>query len=131
VTAVFARPVLDRVLEVEPGARARGLRNVPSTLQVFESHFPRFPVLPGVLVLDTLAELARLALPGPADGWRLAGVERVQFRRYVSPGDQLELTVEVRRAGDGTATLRGDARVAGRVVVVARQIELVREASPS
>ena len=123
---MFARPVLDRVLELEPGVRARGLRNVPNTLEVFDSHFPRFPVLPGVVVLDTLAELSRLALPGPPDGWRLAGVKRVQFRHYVTPGDQLELTAEVQRAGDDSATLRCEARVAGRVVVLARQIELAR-----
>jgi 3-hydroxyacyl-[acyl-carrier-protein] dehydratase len=128
---VLARPLLDRIIELEPGARARGLRNVPNTLEVFDSHFPRFPVLPGVLVLETLAELSRMALPGPPGSWHLASVKRVQFRRYVTPGDQIELTVEVQRADDDSATLRGDARVAGQLVVVARQIELARDASPS
>jgi len=69
---MFHRPVLDRVLELEPRTRARGLRNVPSTLDVFDSHFPRFPVLPGVVVLDSLAELARLVLPGAPEAWRLS-----------------------------------------------------------
>src|SRR3954452_3169170 len=93
--AVLARPLLDRIIELEPGGRARGLRNVPNTLEVFDSHFPRFPVLPGVLVLDTLAELAELALGGPPGEWRLSGIRRAQFRRYVAPGDQLELSVQV------------------------------------
>jgi 3-hydroxyacyl-[acyl-carrier-protein] dehydratase len=128
---VFTPPTLDRVLELEPGTRARGLRNIPNTLDVFDSHFPRFPVLPGVLVLDTLAELAQLALPGPPEGWRLAGVRGVQFRRYVGPGDQLDLSVHVQQVDAQSATLRGDARVAGRVVAVARQIQLVREETRS
>jgi len=128
---MFARPVLDRVLELEPRVHARGVRNVPSTLDVFDSHFPRFPVLPGVVVLDTLSELARLTLPGTPDEWRLADVGRMQFRHYVRPGDQLVLGVEVEEIETGSATLRGEARVAGRLVVRARQLRLVREERPA
>ncbi len=53
---------LDRVVGVEPGRRAEAIRNVPSTLDLFDSHFPRFPVLPGVLILGTLGALAELLL---------------------------------------------------------------------
>jgi 3-hydroxyacyl-[acyl-carrier-protein] dehydratase len=127
---MFHRPVLDRVLELEPRTRGRGLRNVPSTLDVFDSHFPRFPVLPGVVVLDSLAELARLVLPGAPEAWRLGGIGRTQFRHYVRPGDQLLLDVTIEQLAPRSATLSGEARVAGRLVARARQIRLVREERP-
>jgi 3-hydroxyacyl-[acyl-carrier-protein] dehydratase len=116
---------LDRVLEVEPGRSARALRNVPNTLTLLDSHFPRFPVLPGVLILDSLAELGGLAAGGEH---RLAGVERVQFRRFVQPGDQMELSVEVVERGGGEVVLSGQVRVDGKLSAAVRRLRL-REAS--
>src|SRR5918994_4670280 len=104
---------LDRILAVEPGVRASALRNVPNTLQVLDTHFPRFPVLPGVLILDSLAELSALA--GGEGTWRLAAVERIRFRHYVRPGDQMELGVEVSHRDGAELALRGSVRVDGRV----------------
>ena len=113
---------LDRILGVEPGVRASALRNVPNTLQVLDTHFPRFPVLPGVLILDSLAELSALAAGDGA--WRLAGVERVRFRHYVRPGDQMELAVEVTRRDPARLALSGSVRVDGRVVASVRELRL-------
>jgi 3-hydroxyacyl-[acyl-carrier-protein] dehydratase len=113
---------LDRILGVEPGLRASAVRNVPNTLPVLDTHFPRFPVLPGVLILDSLAELAALAVGGGA--WRLAAADRIRFRHYVRPGDQLVLSVE-RTGGDATApALSGEVRVDGRVVASVRRLRL-------
>lgn len=113
---------LDRILSLEPGRRASAVRNVPNTLPVLDTHFPRFPVLPGVLILDSLSELAGLAVGGGP--WRLAAAERARFRHYVRPGDQLELSVE-RTGGDERApALTAEARVDGRVVASVRRLQL-------
>src|SRR4051812_26610910 len=109
---------LDRIVDIDPGVRGSALRNVPNTLAVFDSHFPRFPVLPGVLIIDSLAELAAITLGGGP--WRLQSVERVRFRHFVRPGDQLRLLVEV--TGDGAT--RGTVRVGEKTVVSVRELRL-------
>lgn len=117
---------LDRVLHVEPGRSAQALRHVPMTLDILETHFPLFPVLPGVLILGTLAELAVRAMQSePSSTWRLAGAERVRFRRYVRPGDQMVLSVVVRSVSPEAALLRGEVRVDGDVCVTAGTLRLV------
>lgn len=117
---------LDRVLHLEPGHSGRALRHVPMTLDIFESHFPLFPVLPGVLILGTLAELAALVMRSEtAPIWRLAGAERVRFRRYVRPGDQMVLSVAMRSASPEAALLRGEVRVDEEICVTAGTLRLV------
>jgi 3-hydroxyacyl-[acyl-carrier-protein] dehydratase len=114
------------VLEVEPGVRARAIRNVPNTLAIFDSHFPRFPVLPGVLILGSLGTLAATLLE--ADGgdtrWRLAGANAVGFRHFVGPGDQMEIAVELKERSDGAALLAGDVKVDGKLVTRARRLRM-------
>ncbi|MFH8366945.1 3-hydroxyacyl-ACP dehydratase FabZ family protein [Streptomyces sp. NPDC018031] len=117
----------DRITEVSPGRRAVAVRHVPHTLDVLDTHFPRFPVLPGVLILDALAHTAELALP--ADGarrWTPAEARRLRFRHYVTPGDRLELTVDIEEIDGDTARCRGTARVDGRTVTTVRELLLVR-----
>jgi 3-hydroxyacyl-[acyl-carrier-protein] dehydratase len=117
---------LDRLVSLEPGKGARGLRNVPNTLSIFNSHFPRFPVLPGVLILGTLGDLAVLLVREQTGrGWRLAGLEQVRFRHFVRPGDQIELTVDLEELVAGAAILSGMARVEDRLVATVRRIRLV------
>jgi 3-hydroxyacyl-[acyl-carrier-protein] dehydratase len=118
---------LDRIVSVEPGQRATALRNVPNTLAIFDTHFPRFPVLPGVLILGSLGSLAcELLAAETADRWLLAGADRVGFRHFVRPGDQLELTVELKERSDTEAVLSGEASVDGRVVMRARRLRMAR-----
>jgi 3-hydroxyacyl-[acyl-carrier-protein] dehydratase len=103
------------------------MRNVPNTLAIFETHFPRFPVLPGVLILGTLGELAAHLLEQESGGaWRLKGAERVAFRRFVQPGDQLELSVELIDRSAEEATLSGQVTVDGTLVTRARRLHAVR-----
>jgi 3-hydroxyacyl-[acyl-carrier-protein] dehydratase len=121
---------VDVVVDIS-ARRGVGLRNVPATLEVFDTHFPRFPVLPGVLVLGSLVELARrVCLAGDPDGhWRLLRARRVQYRHFVRPGDQLELTVDLRMGQPSeTAIFSGEVRVRGVVVTRARELHLVRAA---
>jgi 3-hydroxyacyl-[acyl-carrier-protein] dehydratase len=117
---------LDRVVTIDPGRRAVALRNVPNTLAIFDSHFPRFNVLPGVLILGSLGALAaRLLEEETGKPWRLAGAGQIGFRHFVQPGDQMELTVELKEQTDDTATLSGEVKVDGKLVTRARQLRLV------
>ncbi|MFE5143497.1 3-hydroxyacyl-ACP dehydratase FabZ family protein [Streptomyces fagopyri] len=116
-------PAFDRLLELAEGERAVAVRNVPATLECFTAHFPRHPVLPGVLLLESLAALARTAA-GPGD-WHLAGVRGVRFKHFVGPGDQVHLTVEVNEHNPQRTECRATARVEGRVVATVRALTLL------
>lgn len=108
---------LDTVVALDPGVRGEATRNVPSTSAIFATHFPRFPVLPGVLLLDDLARLAALVLAGTGtpQRWTLAAATRVRYRHYVRPGDVATLSVEVLPAAAEPA-FKGSVRVDGALV---------------
>jgi 3-hydroxyacyl-[acyl-carrier-protein] dehydratase len=117
---------LDRIVSVEVGQTATAVRNVPNTLAIFDSHFPRFNVLPGVLILGSLGALAgELLERETGTPWRLIGADRVGFRHFVQPGDQLELSVTLKDRSDTGAVLTGEASVDGRVVTRARKLRMV------
>jgi 3-hydroxyacyl-[acyl-carrier-protein] dehydratase len=116
---------LDRVTALEPGRRAVAIRNVPNTLSIFDSHFPRFPVLPGVLILGSLAQLAALLLAeDTATTWRLAAAETIRYRHFVQPGDQMELTVELKERTAEQAVCAGTVRVDGKPVTTVRRLRM-------
>ncbi len=117
---------VDAIVAMDPGRSARGIRNIPATLNVFETHFSRFPVLPGVLVLGSLVELAsRLLNETTGDEWRLGGARRIRFKRYVRPGDRLDLSVSIDVLEPPNAQLRGTVMVADEVVVTAAALIMV------
>jgi len=116
---------IDRVVSVEVGKEARGLRNVTNTLSILDSHFPRFPVLPGVLILGSMGELASILLrEGTGRRWRLAGADQIRYRHFVQPGDQMELMVELKELTEDGAVLTGTARVDGKPVTTARKLRM-------
>jgi 3-hydroxyacyl-[acyl-carrier-protein] dehydratase len=116
---------LDRVVSVTDD-EAEAIRNVPNTLQIFDTHFPRFHVLPGVLILGSMGTLCcELLEQRTGRRWRLAGADRVGFRHFVQPGDQMVLTVKLKDLGDDEATLTGEAAVEGNVVTRARKLRAV------
>jgi 3-hydroxyacyl-[acyl-carrier-protein] dehydratase len=116
---------LDRVVSVGDG-KAEAIRNVPNTLAILDSHFPRFPVMPGVLILGSLGTLcAELLEQETGKRWRLAGADRVGFRHFVQPGDQMVLTVELKNVDGAEATLTGEVAVDGKVVTRARRLRAV------
>ena len=116
---------LDRVLSLE-GDSGRAVRNVPHTLSILDTHFPRRPVLPGVLILGSLGELATLLLhERTGRAWRLAAAEQVRFRHFIQPGDQMELSVELKELADDGAVLSGTVKVDGRTMTTARRLRLV------
>ncbi|MER5740968.1 MULTISPECIES: hydroxymyristoyl-ACP dehydratase [unclassified Streptomyces] len=115
----------DRLLEHAPGAGATAVRNIPNTLQVFTTHFPRKPVLPGVLALESLAALAAVVCdPDAPERWTTSGASGVRFRHFVTAGDELELRVRLVERAGGTARFTAEARVGDRVVVGVRTLAL-------
>lgn len=110
--------LVDRIIEVEYGVRAVGLKNVSANEPYFPGHFPGAPIMPGVLQVEALAQVGAVALLGmPENRGKLAyfvGIDGVRFRTPVRPGDQLRLEVRLERVrrgiGSGTAVARvGDA----------------------
>jgi 3-hydroxyacyl-[acyl-carrier-protein] dehydratase len=117
---------VDRVTSLEPGKCARGVRNVPNTLSILDSHFPRVPVLPGVLILGSLGELAaRLLHEQTGRPWRIADAKHVRYRHFIQPGDQMDLAVEIKSFSEKEAVLTGAVRVEGKVMTQVRQFRMV------
>ena len=91
--------LIDRVLEIEPGKRIVGLKNVTMNEPFFQGHFPGLPIMPGVLIIEAMAQMGAVAiLELPALKGKialLAGIDQARFRRQVVPGDQLRIEVTV------------------------------------
>lgn len=110
--------LVDRIIELTPGESAVGIKNVTANEPFFQGHFPRYPVMPGVLIVEALAQVGAVALLSTEQfkGQMafFAGIDKVRFKRQVQPGDSLVLTVELgqlRRnigSGSGTATVDGE-----------------------
>jgi len=110
--------LVDRIVEMTPGQRAVGIKNVSMGEPFFQGHFPNYPVMPGVLIVEAIAQVgAVLMLSG--DDYKdkmafFAGIDNVRFKRQVKPGDVLRLEVEIgqiRRSigtGTGQATVDGE-----------------------
>ncbi|MHB1199721.1 MAG: 3-hydroxyacyl-ACP dehydratase FabZ [Polaromonas sp.] len=114
--------MVDRVLELEKGIRIRALKNVTINEPFFMGHFPRHPVMPGVLMLEAMAQTAALlafdALDVTTDEttvYYLAGIDSARFKRPVVPGDQLIMDVTVMRNKGGIFKFKGVARVDGAI----------------
>ena len=110
--------LIDKILEVEEGQKAIGIKNVTANEEFFNGHFPDYPVMPGVLIVEALAQVGAVAmLKKEENRGRLAfftGIDKCRFKRQVKPGDQLRLEVEMIRVkgpigkGKGIATVDGE-----------------------
>ena len=112
--------LVDRIEELEPGIRAVGIKNVTQNEPFFQGHFPDYPVMPGVLVVEAMAQVGAVGVMAGGEHTDklalFAGIDGVRFRRQVLPGDVLRMEVAIERLkgrvgrGKGRATV-GDERV--------------------
>jgi beta-hydroxyacyl-ACP dehydratase FabZ len=123
--------LVDRVERLEPGRSAEGVKNVTANEPYVAGHFPGYPIMPGVLIVDALAQVAGIMLrtgitaqraasgqgapPPPARPGVLAAIPRMRFVRPVFPGDQLRLHTQHVKTLGGTHWVRVEARVNGDV----------------
>jgi len=110
--------LVDRVLEIEKGKRIKAIKNVTINEDFFNGHFPHRPVMPGVLMLEALAQTAALLsfetmgeTPDDSTVYYFAGIDGARFKRPVEPGDQLVLEVELDRMKAGIFKFRAFASV--------------------
>jgi 3-hydroxyacyl-[acyl-carrier-protein] dehydratase len=116
--------LVDRILEVEPGKRIRTLKNLTLAEEYLADHFPTFPVMPGVLMLQTLVESGAWLLRITEDFRHsvivLREAKNVKYGNFMEPGKNLMVTVDLMEANDSTATFKGKGEVEGNATVSAR-----------
>jgi UDP-3-O-[3-hydroxymyristoyl] N-acetylglucosamine deacetylase / 3-hydroxyacyl-[acyl-carrier-protein] dehydratase len=114
---------VDRVIEIEPGKKGIGIKNVTINDGYFQGHFPQKPVMPGVIMIEAMAQTAGVVvLTSGAHNGKVAlfmSISDVKFRKVVYPGDQLLMEVEIVRDRERTAHVKGVARVDGEVAIEA------------
>jgi len=115
--------LIDRVVEIEPGKRVVAMRNVTANEPQFTGHFPGRPIMPGVLLVESLAQAGAVAvLSFPANRGKLvlfAGIDECRFRRIVVPGDTLRLEITVEKLGRVSGRAQAVATVDGELAVEA------------
>ena len=125
--------LVDRVLEYTPGEKLTGYKNVTLNEPFFQGHFPGHPVMPGVLILEALAQACALLAykSEKLDASKLVvylmAIDGAKFRKPVVPGDQLHLEVTPLRKGGAVWKLRGEAKVNGQVVTEAEFLATIQK----
>jgi len=116
--------LVDRIIDYVPGKKAVGIKNVTVNEPHFQGHFPGRPIMPGVLIVEAMAQVGGVVMtqmPGMDGGlFVFAGIDKVRFRRPVVPGDRLQMTVELLRLrGRRLGKMHGRAEVDGCLVTEA------------
>ena len=126
--------LVDRVLELVPGERVVALKNVTINEPFFVGHFPGHPVMPGVLIIESLAQACAIlafvtleAKEGDGTLFYFAGIDATRFKKPVVPGDQLRLEAEMGRSRRGIAKFTGRVLVDGQVVCETEMLCAVRK----
>src|SRR3954464_5379935 len=124
--------LVDRIIELKPLERIVGLKQVSANESFFQGHFPGAPVMPGVLVIEALAQCgAVLALREIEDRDKklvlFTGIREARFRRPVVPGDSLVLEVTAIRIGSRVQRMRGEAKVEGQLVADADIMSIIAD----
>lgn len=112
--------LVDRIVEIEEGKSIKGYKNVSANEQFFQGHFPKEPVMPGVLILEAIAQVGAVALLSKEEFKGkiplFAGADKVRFRQKVVPGDRLELSCEIVKLRGPIGIGKGIAKVDGKKV---------------
>jgi beta-hydroxyacyl-ACP dehydratase FabZ len=116
--------LVDRVVEMEPGKRVVAYKNVTINEPFFQGHFPGAPIMPGVLIIEAMAQAGAVLLLHDMEDREsklvyFTGIDRARFRRTVVPGDQVLFTLEVLKLRSRTCKLKGRAEVDGRLAAEA------------
>lgn len=124
--------LVDRVVEIEPGVRIVGVKNVTINEPFFQGHFPGHPIMPGVLIVEAMAQVGGMLLMDHFDNASnkvvyFASIDGVKFRRPVLPGDQLRFEVDLVQLRGRTCKMRGQAFVDGRAVCEADMMAQVMD----
>ena len=128
--------LIDRVTYLEPALKARGYKNVTANESFFQGHFPGNPIMPGVLIIEALAQLGCVAMLVKEEYKNMiglfAGIDNVRFKKQVVPGDKLELSVELVKLKGVIGKFKGEAKVDGQIVAEAEVLfALVKAPKPS
>lgn len=125
--------LVDKIIEIEYGKRAVGIKNVTANEPFFMGHFPGYPVMPGVLMIEAIAQVGAVAVLGmPENKGKMAffaGVDEVRFKRQVVPGDTLRIEVILTRVrgpigqGTGEATVEGQLACRGSFMFALGRVE--------
>ena len=112
--------MIDRVEEVVEGKSAKGYKNITINENFFNGHFPDYPVMPGVLILEALAQMGAICILSMEDfkgkiGF-LVGADKVRWKKQVVPGDKLDLEIEITRLKGSIGIGKGKATVDGKLV---------------
>ena len=125
--------LVDRITDIEEKKSIKGIKNVTMNEPFFQGHFPGYPVMPGVLVIEALAQIAsilawQISGRSPGDGTIIffAAIDNARFRKQVRPGDQLVLESEVERMVRGVGKFAVRAKVDGEIVAEANLMAAMR-----
>ena len=117
--------LVDRILEIEPGRRAVGLKNVTINEAFFQGHFPGQPIMPGVLIIEAMAQVGGVLLMRTLNVtaekylYYFTSIDRAKFRRPVLPGDQVRFELEILHLRSRNSKMRARAYVEGKLVAEA------------
>jgi 3-hydroxyacyl-[acyl-carrier-protein] dehydratase len=126
--------LVDRIIELVPGERIVGVKQVTINESFFQGHFPGAPVMPGVLIVEAMAQVGAVyALSQMADREKklvlFSGIDNARFRRPVVPGDTLTLHVTPVRVGSRVQRMRGEAKVDGQLAAEADIMSVITDRS--
>ncbi|HUL36463.1 MAG TPA: 3-hydroxyacyl-ACP dehydratase FabZ [Thermodesulfobacteriota bacterium] len=123
--------LVDRIIEVEPGKRIVGIKNVTYNEPFFPGHFPGRPIMPGVLIIEAMAQTAGILVFSslPQEQFKtpvyFLGIDNVRFRKPVVPGDQLRLELEITKHRQSIWGFKGKALVDGNLVAEAELLAML------
>jgi UDP-3-O-[3-hydroxymyristoyl] N-acetylglucosamine deacetylase/3-hydroxyacyl-[acyl-carrier-protein] dehydratase len=124
--------LVDRIVEIEEQKRIVGIKNVTINEPFFEGHFPGHPIMPGVLIIESMAQVGGLLLMGMVDDPErkvvyFMSLDKIKFRKPVRPGDQLRSEVEMVQLRGNVCKMKGVAKVDGKIVCEAEMAAMIRE----
>jgi beta-hydroxyacyl-ACP dehydratase FabZ len=128
--------LVDRILELELGKRVVGIKNVTATEPFFPGHFPGHPIMPGVLILEAMAQVGGVLLMRTLDASTekkviyFTGIDHARFRKPVVPGDQIRIEVELVQLRRQVCRMRGTATVDGKLAAEAEMGCIVADRDP-